>query len=775
MKIIYSKKILSQQLNELEDLVDKETVENINEYNSNNVDNVDYEALGRGEIPVELMGDDVGGILADNQEAELEQEFPLSEEDVQQEATIEDVPDSSKNSVEEAMSWAIENNRVVKIFYTTKGENRGRGGKQYLKRETGLERGRHGGVNIYRIIEPHEIFKADNGNRILVTYDRSVRHIRAFILDNITDYNFTQNRVTKEPQHFKKRDRVMPKHGKGIKVMKNTNSKIMKVAKELEDKGMSKSAAIVRDAQKALEELKTAQYVGAQGYAIRNRRCWDNCYRQKRTSNPEKAAQVVWTECWDEYKKSINNDSSGWEKYALDKTQLKFSSINQKNWKKEFATIVSEKIKTGLTTPEAVYATIEESSQKYYDDILDKSVRIAELAETMKENKMEDLGEKLAGLSSDLVREAGLWQGIKNVGKGIKDMWNKGEDPEKKNDDPETMKQRLSIFLKNVRQLAQKIRNNIRYNPKSSTTAGSGEKIIIEAGKGSRKEAQLGTVSPRKIQPKRFDPEQYAQEKRDEGLAYDQSQKEKEQDAINANIDSDRDGWNDAVDVDANGNNVADVKEQSDIKQAPQKTNPDSVNTIKQVNNLTYEADEIASWIMTEAPIDPQEQEMASKVVGSLQQSANEIRGHLTSGDLNNENVATKLEQMGQAVTQALQMVGPSVGKDLQDAPQNAPQNAPQDAPPDAPQGNPQVSQQNAPFQGNQSAPYKNAPAGSGLTVAETLKQSGPAVKKQVDSIVNNKEVAGGIGWLVAAFDNYGVPFTYKNFNEFYNAWTGKK
>ncbi len=98
-------------------------------------------------------------------------------------------------NIEQALQWAIDKNRVVKIFYVTRGRKRGRGGK-ILKRERGISRADGGGVNIHRIVEPHHIYKAGNGNTILITYDRSVRHIRAFIVNNIYDYNFTKNRKT---------------------------------------------------------------------------------------------------------------------------------------------------------------------------------------------------------------------------------------------------------------------------------------------------------------------------------------------------------------------------------------------------------------------------------------------------------------------------------------------------------------------------------------------------------------------------------------------------
>ena len=77
--------------------------------------------------------------------------------------------------------------------------------------------------------------------------------------------------------------------------------------------------------------IKTAQYVGVQGYWMRNDRCWKNCYRQKRSTMPDKAAQEVWTECHEEYLKSINNDKSDWNKYAQFDTDIKIASASLPN------------------------------------------------------------------------------------------------------------------------------------------------------------------------------------------------------------------------------------------------------------------------------------------------------------------------------------------------------------------------------------------------------------------------------------------------------------
>jgi len=50
---------------------------------------------------------------------------------------------------------------------------------------------------------------------------------------------------------------------------------------------------------------KTANYEGAQGYFVLQRRAWQNCVRCK--LNDKKSAHAAWQECLDEYQKTGNN------------------------------------------------------------------------------------------------------------------------------------------------------------------------------------------------------------------------------------------------------------------------------------------------------------------------------------------------------------------------------------------------------------------------------------------------------------------------------------
>jgi hypothetical protein len=68
--------------------------------------------------------------------------------------------------------------------------------------------------------------------------------------------------------------------------MEKVIEKIVDFASKLDKKSFSKEANAVDDI--ALNLIKVSQYVGSQGYWIRNERCWSNCYREKRASSPNK-------------------------------------------------------------------------------------------------------------------------------------------------------------------------------------------------------------------------------------------------------------------------------------------------------------------------------------------------------------------------------------------------------------------------------------------------------------------------------------------------------
>lgn len=79
-------------------------------------------------------------------------------------------------SVEQAVTWANNNNECVFIAYTT------------LK-----------GTYIERVIEPHGLYYAKTTRRnILITFDETIEDIRAFIVNNISNYYFINKKFNKK-------------------------------------------------------------------------------------------------------------------------------------------------------------------------------------------------------------------------------------------------------------------------------------------------------------------------------------------------------------------------------------------------------------------------------------------------------------------------------------------------------------------------------------------------------------------------------------------------
>ena len=326
------------------------------------------------EIPV-ITEDDVYRFMVDEigdepVVEEIEQEVPI-------EVTEEELPEFG--NTQEALTWAINNGEVVRINYVTKK-----------------------GIDITRIVEPHAFITPKTGNLIIVAYDRSVRNIRAFIVDNILNYIFTG-------KEFKPRLRVLPNKEK-IAMENNIFTDLKNIGDELESKNLNKSAEVVTNSMSNILGVKKAQYVGVQGYWLRNRRCWDNCYRHKRTTEPSKPAQEVWMNCWDEYRESINNDESGWEKYAKDNGLFKAANTEQlqafKAEQDKFSKKVEEKVAEGMSIGNAVYSTIKQEDKKVANTIIDNVNILADLSTTLVENGYKEIGDKLANLSFDIIKEA---------------------------------------------------------------------------------------------------------------------------------------------------------------------------------------------------------------------------------------------------------------------------------------------------------------------------------------------------------------------------------
>ena len=211
-----------------------------------------------------------------------------------------------------------------------------------------------------------------------------------------------------------------------IEILENLKT----IGDELEKSGQVKSAQAVTNTMQSLSQLKTAQYEGVQGYWIRNRRCWDNCYRQKRTASPTRPAQEVWFDCWDEYLKSINDNNSGWEKYAGDEKVVKTADSEDA---KHFCEETQKRVKAGTPIPNAVYGVIEQAT--LVEKSLNNVNNLLKVAEHLEKIGKKELSQKVYDACFDIIKEGQgyLWQprGFSpykgkgfwgSVGQGLKDI-----------------------------------------------------------------------------------------------------------------------------------------------------------------------------------------------------------------------------------------------------------------------------------------------------------------------------------------------------------------
>jgi len=199
---------------------------------------------------------------------------------------------------------------------------------------------------------------------------------------------------------------------------------LIKIASSLDNQKEIKLALKIDKFADSLLEIKTAQYVGVQGYWVRNERCWSNCYRQKRAKSPDTPTQVIWQECQNEYVESINNPTSGWEKYAEDDKQIKLSDSEQKIIKTEkdfFNKSITKKIESGMEPTVAVFDTIEERKAGYIKEQIKLANSMLQFAEKIDKEGFKKEAKSLAEEASEIIKEAGffdnIWSGIKGEGK----------------------------------------------------------------------------------------------------------------------------------------------------------------------------------------------------------------------------------------------------------------------------------------------------------------------------------------------------------------------
>lgn len=188
-----------------------------------------------------------------------------------------------------------------------------------------------------------------------------------------------------------------------MEIVKN----LIRFATKLDEEHLTVVASAVDEI--ATNIIKVAQSVGPQGYWIRNKICFQNCVRQKKIANKNKATQVAWLECQDEYQNSINNDGSAWDKYAegLPKT--------------------ASKINIKIASQEEFNNLAKAAFQSHNDIYMTAATRLIRLADSLADYD-ENLSAEASNLASAMQKEAlQWWDNVRDMGKAVRqkgqEMW----------------------------------------------------------------------------------------------------------------------------------------------------------------------------------------------------------------------------------------------------------------------------------------------------------------------------------------------------------------
>jgi hypothetical protein len=154
-------------------------------------------------------------------------------------------------------------------------------------------------------------------------------------------------------------------------------------------------SGILLEASENLHMVKTAQYLGFQGTAIRNGRCFSNCIRMKKHANPDLKDQEVWSECHKEWITSLySSGSNEFDKYA--------SSDANDSLKNE----IRNKVSSGMQIGESAWKSILEQNFSISHEISRNSKIIRDCASKLASSDNSELINEINKIADQLDVEA---------------------------------------------------------------------------------------------------------------------------------------------------------------------------------------------------------------------------------------------------------------------------------------------------------------------------------------------------------------------------------
>lgn len=205
--------------------------------------------------------------------------------------------------------------------------------------------------------------------------------------------------------------------------MENIFSELALIANLLDKKGHIKFADSVDGIISSALDIKVAQYVGIQGYWIRNSRCWGNCVRQKKTSDPKMASQDIWAACHKEYLSSLGSPDSTWDKYADTSEGMVKSASARVDFDKSLQKKIEAKIAAGSDTRSSIIASLDEQQGEYFGRLIEDSSSLIRIADSLTEDDL-DLALRLGSAAAGLSKMARWWHPADWMG-GVGDWANK--------------------------------------------------------------------------------------------------------------------------------------------------------------------------------------------------------------------------------------------------------------------------------------------------------------------------------------------------------------
>jgi len=218
------------------------------------------------------------------------------------------------------------------------------------------------------------------------------------------------------------------------------------LSERLDKSGLESYADQIDKTAKSINKIVKAQFEGGLGYAIRNSRCWEKCYRENRVKKPGTSAQDIVLSCWEEYNKSINDNDSSWDKYADIDTPI------VKTANKELSDKIVDLVKSGATVTEA-FSTIDANERyKLTTALIEKADDLLKISAKLVKMDKKASNELLI-ISHNLIKEAGFWGGLMGKNEFYKQSLNIFKE------DANLIKQRLQEVISNPQEALKQTRN----------------------------------------------------------------------------------------------------------------------------------------------------------------------------------------------------------------------------------------------------------------------------------------------------------------------------